>query len=123
MKKLTVVLVMLFVGLSAEAQKKKRNAKLTLQVNGTCIMCKKRIEKAALNAKGVKFANFNIKKKELKVIINQHKTNKRIIQQKVANVGHDTKDIKAPQEVYDKLRECCKYRAEDAHKHKHHHHH
>ena len=39
---------LLLVGLSAEAQKKKKNFKVAIEVDGVCMMCKKRIEVAAL---------------------------------------------------------------------------
>lgn len=113
MKKVILIITLVFFGLSTQAQKKKRNAKLTLEVDGICMMCKKRIEKAALKSKGVKSANYNIDKKELFVIIDARKTDKKTLQQAIANIGHDTKDIKAPQEVYDNLHGCCKYRDEE----------
>lgn len=113
MKKVILIIAVLFIGFSAQAQNKKRNAKLTLEVDGVCMMCKKRIEKAALKAKGVKYANYNIAEKKLLVIIDERKTDKKTVQQTIADVGHDTKDIKATQEVYDKLHHCCKYRDEE----------
>ena len=56
MKKSILIVCLLLVGFSAAAQKKKKNSKITIEVDGVCMMCKKRIEKAALNTKGVKFA-------------------------------------------------------------------
>lgn len=113
MKKVILIITLIFFGLSTQAQKKKRNTKLILEVDGICMMCKKRIEKAALKSKGVKSANYNIDKKELFVIIDERKTDKKTLQQTIANIGHDTKDIKAPQEIYDNLHGCCKYRDEE----------
>ena len=54
MKKIILMFCLLLVGLSAEAQKKKKNFKVAIEVDGVCMMCKKRIEKAALNSKGSK---------------------------------------------------------------------
>ena len=65
---------LLLIGFSAQAQKKKKNAKITLEVDGICGMCKKRIETAALKTKGVKFALWNVKSHELKMIIDERKT-------------------------------------------------
>lgn len=113
MKKTIIILMMLFVGISTQAQKKKKNAKHTMEVDGVCMMCKKRIEKACLNTKGVKFAQWDIPSKQLTVIIDERKTDMNKVAQSVANVGHDSKEVKAPQEVYDKLHGCCKYRDEE----------
>lgn len=80
-----------------------------LFVNGACGMCKERIEKAAVSVKGVQLAEWNEKSKMLKVtydsqldLLNIHKA--------VANVGHDTEKLKAKDEVYNALPECCLYR-------------
>lgn len=110
MKKVTLLICLLTMVLSVQAQKKKKNAKVAIEVDGVCMMCKKRIEKAALNTKGVKFANWNVNTHELNLIIDERKTNKKNVCESVAKVGHDTKAVKAPQEAYDALHGCCKYR-------------
>lgn len=117
MKKLVVILSFMLIGISAQAQKK--NAKVTIDVDGVCMMCKKRIEKAALSTKGVKFASWDMKTKKLSVIIDERKTNTKTVQKAVAKVGHDTKDVKATKEAYESVDPCCKYRDKkvvDAHK-------
>ena len=101
---------LLLVGLSAEAQKKKKNFKVAIEVDGVCMMCKKRIEKAALNSKGVKFATWDVKTHLLSLIIDENKTDTKTIQKNVAAVGHDTKGIKAKDHVYNGINPCCKYR-------------
>lgn len=113
MRKIIFIIGLLLIGFSAQAQKKKKNAKVSLEVDGVCMMCKGRIEKAALNSKGVKYAQWNVKTHELKLIIDERKTDVKTIQQNLANVGHDTKAIKATKEVYDNLHPCCKYRSEE----------
>lgn len=121
MKKIATIICLLAIVFSGQAQKKKKNAKLILDVDGVCGMCKKRIEKAALNTKGVKFASWNVQSHELMVILDERKTDEKLICQSLANAGHDTKEVKAPQEAYDALHECCKYRNEeikDSHKKK-----
>ena len=107
MKKIFVI-VMLFVGGFMQAQDK--NAKATIEVDGVCMMCKFRIEKAALKTKGVKSATWNMENHQLSLIYNEEKTNLETIQQNVANVGHDTKEIKATEEAYNSVNACCKYR-------------
>ncbi|CAL2086632.1 conserved exported hypothetical protein [Tenacibaculum dicentrarchi] len=113
MKKIAVVLVVLLMSVSVSAQKKNKNAKISLNVDGVCGMCKNRIEKAALNCKGVKYANWNVNTHELKLIVDERKTDVKTIQQNVANVGHDTKAVKAPITAYEDLHPCCKYRSEE----------
>ena len=113
MKKIISLLCLLVVLTTYGQQKKKRNAKLSIEVDGVCMMCKKRIEKAALNTKGVKYANWNVDTHQLMVIIDERKTDKKIVCQNVANAGHDNKEAKATQEAYDNLHSCCKYRDEE----------
>lgn len=90
-----------------------KNAKASMEVDGVCGMCKARIEKACLNTKGVKFAQWSIDTHELKLIYDDRKTDLKTIEKQVLDVGHDVKDIKATDEAYAKVHPCCKYRDED----------
>jgi copper chaperone CopZ len=90
-----------------------KNAKASIEVDGVCMMCKNRIEKASLKTKGVKSAVWNVKSHELKLIFDESKTNLATIQNNIAAVGHDTQKLKATDEAYDSVHSCCKYR-EDA---------
>tara|TARA_B100000795_G_scaffold220980_1_gene175559 strand:+ start:61 stop:432 length:372 start_codon:yes stop_codon:yes gene_type:complete len=110
MKKVILIICLLLVGISAEAQKKKKNSKVAIEVDGVCMMCKKRIEKAALNSKGVKFATWDVKTHQLSLIIDENKTDTKIIQKNIAAVGHDSKGIKAKDHIYNGINPCCKYR-------------
>ena len=109
MKK-TILIICLLIGFSASAQKKKKNSKVVIEVDGVCLMCKKRIEKAALNSKGVKFASWDLKTHQLSLIIDENKTGTKIIQQNIAAVGHDTRGVRAKDHVYNQIDPCCKYR-------------
>lgn len=111
MKKILVIVSLIFFGLTTNAQKK--NAKIAFEVDGVCMMCKKRIEKAALNTKGVKFANWNVKTHQLNLIIDERKTSKKTIKQNIAAVGHDSKGHVASDEAYNSVHPCCKYRDEE----------
>ncbi len=113
MKKIVLIVLLIMAGISVSAQKKKKNAKAVIKVDGVCMMCKKRIEKAALSTKGVKYAVWNVNTHDLSLIFDQRKTDLKSIKEVVANVGHDTKEIKATKEVYDNLHPCCKYRDEE----------
>ena len=79
-----------------------------IKVYGNCGMCKKRIEKAATTA-GASFASWNEDTKVLIVKFDESKTTAQKIEQQVAGVGHDTQNLKATDETYNKLPECCLY--------------
>ena len=108
MKKILVVICLLLIGITTQAQKK--NAKSTIEVDGVCMMCKKRIEKAALSTKGVKFASWDLKTHILTLILDERKTNIKTIQKNIASAGHDTKGIKATEHAYNSVAPRCKYR-------------
>ncbi|MCA0132984.1 heavy-metal-associated domain-containing protein [Winogradskyella alexanderae] len=109
--KRVITLVVLFMSVVAYAQNK--NAKASMEVDGVCMMCKERIEKAAIRTKGVKSAVWSVDTHELKLIYDERKTNLKTIAQKLADVGHDTKEIKATEEAYNSVHPCCKYRDKD----------
>ena len=113
MKYLAIVLMSVFA-LSANAQEKKKNknAKHEVEVNGICGMCEKRIEKASYAVKGVKMAKWDAESKKLNLILDERKTSLLDVEKAVAEVGHDTKNIKATDESYANLHGCCKYERE-----------
>ena len=117
MKKIVFIFSLVLIGFSMQAQskqvKKKKNAKITLEVDGVCGMCKKRIETAALKTKGVKFALWNVKTHQLNLIIDERKTTVNTIQKNIAEVGHDSKGFKATDEAYSSVHSCCKYRSDE----------
>ncbi|MBO6879040.1 MULTISPECIES: heavy-metal-associated domain-containing protein [Winogradskyella] len=110
MKKIILIFTLL-VTTATFAQNK--NAKASMEVDGVCMMCKERIEKAAIRTKGVKSAVWNVDTHELKLIYDERKTDLKTISKKIAEVGHDTKEIKATDEAYESVHPCCKYRDKD----------
>lgn len=108
MKRLFVITLVLFAVTTGIAQNK--NARAVIEVDGICGMCKERIEKAAIRTKGVKSAVWDIQTHDLSLIYDERKTNLKEIQQNIADVGHDTKAIKATEEAYLSVHECCRYR-------------
>jgi len=102
-------MMVLFAGLSGQAQEKKKIAKYDVEVNGNCDQCKKRIEKAAFSVSGVKSAVWHMDDHMLHVIINEEKTSLNEVQKAVAKAGHDTRDVKAADEDYANLHHCCLY--------------
>lgn len=80
----------------------------SIEVHGNCGMCKNRIEKAALK-KGVKSAIWSPKTKILVLKYDSEKINPEEIEQHIASVGHDTPKVKASDEAYNNLPDCCQY--------------
>ena len=110
MKKIVLVLFISLMGFATQAQEKKdKNAKHEIAVKGNCEMCKKRIEKAAYSIPGVKSAVWTPESQALLVIMNEQKSSIGEIETAVAKVGHDTEHVKATDEAYAKLHDCCSY--------------
>lgn len=107
MKKIIVIIGIVLFALPSTAQNK--NAKLDFEVAGICGMCKKRIEKAALSTKGVKYASWSVETHMLSLIIDERKTDALTVKKSLAAVGHSTADVETTEEAYDKLDPCCKY--------------
>jgi Cu(I)/Ag(I) efflux system membrane fusion protein len=80
------------------------------KVSGNCDMCKDRIETAAKSVSGVSLADWNSETKMLQISFDGTKTNSDAVQKAIAQVGHDTENFKAPENVYKELPECCLYR-------------
>lgn len=114
MKNLLVVFTLLVTTIAFSQNK---NAKASMEVDGVCMMCKERIEKACYKTKGVKSAVWDVKTHELKLIFDENKTNLTAIKNNIAAVGHDTKEIKATDEAYNSVHACCKYRDTETVKH------
>ncbi|WP_298503723.1 heavy-metal-associated domain-containing protein [uncultured Maribacter sp.] len=112
MKKIIVAFVFALTAITTFAQEK--NKKLTFEVDGKCEMCKMRIEKAALNCKGVKYAKWDIPSHQLSLIVDERKTDPMKIKTAIIAVGHDTKELKATNEAYDNVHPCCKYREDNS---------
>jgi len=112
MKKIVVLVVLGFLATGVFAQEK--NKKISMNVDGKCEMCKGRIEKAALNVKGVKFASWDIPTHELSLIIDERKTDAMQVKTALVGAGHDTKELKATEAAYESIHPCCKYRTDAA---------
>ena len=106
-----LVIIMTLIAFSIQAQetKKNKNAKYSIEVNGNCEQCQKRIQKAAFSVKGVKNAIWDIDTHQLSLIINEEKCSLIDVKKKIASIGHDSDDVKAPDAVYNNLHSCCKY--------------
>ena len=80
----------------------------TIKVSGECGTCKKKIEGAAKKA-GASFASWNADTKELNIKYKSSSSNTAKIEQAIAKAGYDTEHVKATEEAYNKLDDCCKY--------------
>jgi periplasmic mercuric ion binding protein len=110
MKRIVIIMLISLIGLASQAQENKnKNAKYSVEVNGNCEMCKKRIEKAALSVKGVKSAVWNTNDHILQLIINEEKCSATDVKKAIAKVGYDSDELKATEEEYATLHGCCRY--------------
>lgn len=108
------IVIALFLLMVSFGFAQEKNKKMSFEVDGVCEMCKMRIERAALGVDGVKYALWDIPTHQLSLIIDERKTNSMEIKTALVAEGHDTKELKATQEAYDKIHPCCKYREADS---------
>lgn len=108
MKNLFIILFLLSFSLSFSQTKTD-----AFFVDGVCGMCKDRIERSCIKVKGIRLADWNLENREIKVIYNAKKISIDEIHKFIASIGHDTKKEKAPDEAYNSLDMCCKYRDEE----------
>jgi copper chaperone CopZ len=81
----------------------------TLKVNGTCEMCKNRIETSIKSLPGIWYASWDLDSKSVLVKYDRSKIASDEIKIVVAHEGHDTGKFMAREEVYSRLPECCQY--------------
>ncbi len=104
-----LAIIFSFSAIAVQAQK----TQTSIKVWGNCGMCKKLIDKAALDA-GAQKADWDTDTKQLSLVFNAKNTDVKKIQQAIANVGYDNEAFTAPDEVYNKLHACCKYERKEA---------
>lgn len=80
-----------------------------IYVFGNCGMCKARIHKAGNSLEAVASVDWDIDTKMLKVTYDSSKTTVSEIEEKMAEVGHDTHNEKTASDVYEALPGCCQY--------------
>lgn len=98
--------IFIFIFISVHAQK---NVSETFKVEGVCVSCKNRIEKA-LKMKGIKTAVWEVSTKMLAINYNPDIIKPQEIYSKIAEVGHDNPFVKASEAVYEALPDCCLYK-------------
>lgn len=107
MKKFSALFILVFMSFISFSQSDIKTEKI--KVDGNCSMCKKRIEDAAY-IKGVKRAEWNETDHTLTIVYRTTKTDINTIEKSIAKAGHNADTIKATDEDYNKLPECCHYK-------------
>lgn len=84
-------------------------ATTTFKVYGVCGMCKRTIEGALNNTKGINNASWNVSSKMVTVTYDEKAISVDDMKAKIAAVGYDSDTHRAKDEVYNNLHTCCKY--------------
>jgi copper chaperone CopZ len=77
---------------------------------GECKECNRSLEKQLMKLNGMESVEFIKKSKTLKIVYNPMYISETDIHHKIAEHGYDTKLVKATNQAYNDLLECCKYR-------------
>ncbi len=111
MKSFIIFVVAIFLVCTA-SNAQINNAKTeTVKVYGNCEMCETTIEKAA-NKKKISKADWNQDTKMANITYDSKKTNLDAVLKNIALAGYDNQSFLAPDDVYNKLPDCCKYQRE-----------
>ena len=78
-------------------------------VYGNCGMCEKTIEGALQDVKGITLADWDKASDQMTVTYDTELITLDAIKQKIADVGYDSDDFRATEEVYNNLPGCCQY--------------
>lgn len=109
MKSLILSLTLLSV-ISLNGQSKFNTT--SIEVDGLCGMCEKRIENAAY-IQGVKKADWSQETHLLELIYNSSKVDEAVIIAAINKAGHDVKNHPATDEQYANIHGCCLFRDSD----------
>jgi mercuric ion binding protein len=100
---------------SAQTDSNANNQTVSFKVYGVCGECKERIESAALDAKGVKKAEWDVQS-DILVLVGSSKMDKMKVAKVISKAGYKSEFSPADKKGYDKLPACCQY-DESAEKH------
>ena len=105
--------LLLIFGLTVVASAQPNVAKgmeqtISLKVSGVCGECKHRIESTAMDVKGVKKAEWDIKT-DMLVCVGSAKMDKQKIADALAKAGHKSELAAADPKGYANLPACCQY--------------
>ena len=120
MKRILLLAATLLIAVAANAKVVEK----TFPVRGHCGMCKNRIETVAKGFDGVQSAAYDLKGQSLTLTYDTRKAKPNKVLKAIAAIGYDAGKFTAPQEAYDRLEACCKYREiEGVNEGEGHHHH
>jgi len=88
-----ITLSLLFSTIVFSQENSSKSENVTFTVQGVCSMCKARIETGVI-------------KKKIKIDD---------IHKKISLLGHSTEKYEAPEEIYNSLPECCRYKTNQPH--------
>ena len=108
--KTLMLLLVAAVSISFTYSPQKANTTVNFKVFGSCEICKERIE-IALDVPGVKKAIWDVSSQMVTVTYNSKKLEVKQLYNLVAIAGHDTEIVKASEQAYADLPECCQYRS------------
>jgi copper chaperone CopZ len=109
MKNSIIIFILASAAIVTGFVKPPKKETISFKVSGTCNMCKERIEKA-LDKPGIKSAKYDIASETVTVTFVPKKLEAIQLHNLVAIAGHDTEMVKASEQAYENLPECCKYR-------------
>jgi hypothetical protein len=109
MKKMKNIILITIAAMTLSFGKPPKYVTVSFSVEGTCSMCKERIEDA-LDKRGIRKALYNADEKILTVTYNPKKLEEIQLHNLVAIAGHDTELVKASDAAYMALPDCCHYR-------------
>ena len=107
--RLEIIISFVFAMFLADTAMSQNTETIEFQVMGTCGMCEDRVETAAM-IEGVTEAAWDWEKMKIKVSYDPRLTKIIDIHKAIAKIGHDTDLIKAGDNVYNSLPDCCLYR-------------
>lgn len=106
MKRLFLLILLVFIGFSVSAQQSVKS--VTIQTNGVCEQCKKRMMENVPQWPGVKECSYDTKTGKLTVSYDSKKTSVERLRSSVSKLGYDADDVKANAEARAKLPACCR---------------
>jgi copper chaperone CopZ len=104
----TLLMASLANSVSAQSKAKPGDQTISFKVSGVCGDCKARIESTAMDVKGVKKAEWDVKTDVL-VLVGSAKMDKQKVADALAKAGHKSELAEADPKAYQNLPGCCQY--------------
>lgn len=108
MKKLSTLILLIVFCFTAFAQQQKSLQTVTIQTNGVCEQCKKRMMDNVPQWAGVKECSYDVKTAKLTITYDSKKTSVDKLRQSVSMIGYDADNVKANAEARAKIPACCR---------------